>query len=121
MNHRFQELINALALVFCAILLLNPFHIWMPNMVALFVLALILVFFGIFASFLLREQAGDERDVLHRMLAGRNAFLSGSFVLLSGIVVESFSHHTVDPWIVIALVVMIVVKIGSRVWTDRNR
>ncbi len=82
-------------------------------------LASILALFGLFASFVLRETVIDERDSQHRTLAGRNAFLAGSGVLTVAIVVQGYTH-SVDPWIVSALIVMVVVKIGSRIWSDKN-
>ncbi len=88
-------------------------------MVVVGVLACILVFFGIFASFILREKSFDERDNLHRSLAGRNGFIAGSSILILGIVTEGYSH-SVDPWLVGALIVMILTKIGTRIWSDKN-
>ena len=82
-------------------------------------LGFLFILFGLFASFVLKERAGDEREGQHRTLAGRNAFLAGSFIILLGIAFQSYIH-TVDPWLVGALVVMIVVKIGTRQWSDRN-
>ncbi len=82
-------------------------------------LVLALVLFGIFASFILREKIVDERDTVHETLAGRNAFLAGSAVLILGIVVEGYAH-TVDPWLVATLTVMIVAKIATRLWSDKN-
>jgi hypothetical protein len=61
----------------------------------------------------------DERDAQHRTLAGRNAFLAGSGLLTLGIVIQGYTH-TVDPWLVITLIVMVVVKIGTRIWSDKN-
>ena len=49
----------------------------------------------------------------------RNAFLAGAAVLTLGIVIQGYTH-AVDPWLVIALIVMIVVKIGTRIWSDKN-
>jgi hypothetical protein len=92
----------------------------MPDMMVMSMLAVTLVVFGIFASFVLGEKVADERDGAHRTLAGRNAFLAGSTILMLGIVVEAYSH-SVDPWLVIALIAMTVVKIATRIWTDRNR
>jgi hypothetical protein len=91
----------------------------MPDMMVMAMLALALVLFGIFASFILREQTVDERDNVHRTLAGRNAFLAGSAVLMIAIVIQGYSH-TVDPWLVITLIVMILVKIVTRMWSDKN-
>jgi hypothetical protein len=72
-----------------------------------------------FASFILKETAFDERDDANRSLAGRNAFLAGSAVLVVGIVAQGYSH-SVDPWLVVALIVMILVKIATRLWSDKN-
>ena len=88
-------------------------------MMVMGMLVAMLVFFGVFASFILREKVIDERDGVHRTLAGRNAFLVGSLIVVAGILVQGYAH-TVDPWLIVALVGMIIVKIGTRVWTDRN-
>lgn len=119
MKNNFKETIVTVCLIIIAILLLNPFHFWMPDIMVMGILALALVLFGIFASFILREKDFDERDIVHRTLAGRNAFLTGSAILMLGIVVQGYSHK-VDTWLVIALVGMIVVKIGTRIWSDKN-
>jgi hypothetical protein len=119
MKNNLKETIVTIALITIAILLLNPFHFWMPDMMVMCMLAIALGLFGIFASFILREKSVDEREDQHRTLAGRNAFLAGSGVLTLGIVIQGYAH-TVDPWLVIALIVMITVKIGTRMWSDKN-
>lgn len=119
MKNNLKETIITVCLIAIAILLLNPFNFWMPDMVVMCMLAIALALFGLFASFILREETVDERDDAHRTLAGRNAFLAGSAVLMIGIVVQGYSH-TVDPWLVVSLIVMILVKIGTRHWSDKN-
>lgn len=119
MKNNIIETVVTLCLVILTILLLNPFNFWMPDMMVMAILACSLVAFAIFASFVLREKVVDERDLFHRTLAGRNAFIVGSSVLMIGIVIEGHTH-TVDPWLVIALIAMIVFKIGTRIWSDRN-
>ncbi|HWA32086.1 MAG TPA: hypothetical protein VG694_01395 [Candidatus Paceibacterota bacterium] len=120
MKNNFTETIITVCLVLVAVLLLNPFHFWMPNMMLVGMLALLLVLFGIFAGFILREKTFDERDSAHKTLAGRNAFLAGSFILMLGIAIEGYMH-AVDPWLVIALVVMVLAKLFTRSWADKNR
>ncbi len=119
MKNNLKETVVTVCLIAIAILLLNPFHFWMPDMMVMCMLAVALVLFGVFASFILREQTIDERDDVHKTLAGRNAFLAGSSVLMIGIVVQGYSHR-VDPWLVIALIIMILVKIITRLWSDKN-
>ena len=119
MKNNLKETIVTVALIVIAVLLLNPFHFWMPDMIVICMLAITLGLFGIFASFILRENMIDERDNQHRSLAGRNAFLAGSGLLTLGIVIQGYTH-TVDPWLVTTLIVMIIVKIGTRMWSDKN-
>ncbi len=119
MKNNLLEVLTTLGIILIAILLLNPFEFWMPDMMVMGMLVLALMLFGIFASFVLREKITDERDAVHETLAGRNAFLVGSAVLILGIVVEGYTH-TVDPWLVGALVFMITAKIVTRIWSDRN-
>ena len=119
MKNNIKETIITVCLIAIAILLLNPFHFWMPDMMVMAMLAVALVLFGIFASFILREKTVDERDDAHRSLAGRNAFLAGSTVLMLGIILQGYSHK-VDAWLVIALIVMILAKISTRIWSDKN-
>ncbi len=119
MKNNLKETIVTIALVVIAILLLNPFDFWMPDMMVMVMLAVALVIFGIFASFILRERSVDERDDQHKSLAGRNAFLAGSGILMLGIVIQGYTH-AVDPWLVVCFITMIVVKIGTRIWSDKN-
>ena len=118
-NKILKETIVPLTLVVLAVLLLNPFHFWMPDMMVMGMLATLLVLFAIFSSFILKEKAFDERDGMNRSLAGRNAFLVGSAILMIAIVIQGYKH-SIDPWLVIALVVMIIVKITTRFWSDKN-
>lgn len=119
MKNNLTETIVTIALVALAVLLLNPFHFWMPDMMVMSMLAGALVLFGIFASFILREKIQDERDDQHRTLAGRNAFLVGAGILMLGICVEGYTH-SVDPWLVLALIGMVVTKVVTRAWSDTN-
>lgn len=119
MKNNLKETIVTAGLIIIAVLLLNPFGFWMPDMMVMCMLAIVLGLFGLFASFILREDIVDERDGQHRTLAGRNAFLAGSGVLTIGIVFQGYSH-VVDPWLVVALITMIIVKIATRIWSDKN-
>lgn len=120
MRNNVKETVVTAVMIALAVLLLNPFHFWMPDMVVLCMLAFALALFGLFASFILREESVDEREDQHKALAGRNAFLVGSGILMLGIVVEGYTH-AVDPWLVIALIGMVMVKLATRYWSDRHR
>ncbi|OGG63071.1 hypothetical protein A3C21_01320 [Candidatus Kaiserbacteria bacterium RIFCSPHIGHO2_02_FULL_59_21] len=112
------EIISATAFAAVAALLLNPFGFWMPTMAHMAMLAAAVAAFGAFAVFVLRERAVDERDAAHRSAAGRTAFLAGSATLLVGIIAEGL-QSAIDPWLVVALLAMIVAKVSARVYGDR--
>ena len=118
-NNLLNEGIVASLLVVLAILLLNPFHFWMPGMTVMAIMGGVLVVFAVFASFVLREDVQDEREGVHRMYAGRTAFLAGATVIMLGLAVQSWNDN-VDPWLVVALVAMVLAKIGARIYGDKN-
>ena len=66
-NNTIREIGVPLILVALFVALLNPFHVWMPDMVHMIMLACGIVIFGVYAIFVMREKASDERDAMHRM------------------------------------------------------
>lgn len=119
MKNNVKEVIVTVCLVCISLLILNPFDFWMPSLVVMVVLAVMLLLFGIFASFILREKSLDERDTIHKSIAGRNAFLAGSTMMLIGIIIQEYSGQ-LDPWLVLSFLAMIVTKVVTRVWSDKN-
>ena len=114
-----QELSVSVVLIVLLILLLNPFGFWMPTiLITMMVMGLVLVF-SVFASFIWKETARDEREVLHKMMAGRIAFLAGTASLVSGIIVQSFRHE-LDFWLVFTLGVMILAKVAGLIYGERD-
>ncbi|MBI2610983.1 hypothetical protein HYW60_03560 [Candidatus Kaiserbacteria bacterium] len=113
-----KELIASTILIVLLVLVLNPFHFWMPTNMQMIIVAGILAAFGAVAVFVLRERALDEREETHRSFAGRWAFLAGSALLVLAIVVQSF-NHVVDPWLVVVLVAMVCAKLAARLYGDR--
>ncbi len=115
-NNYFPEIISALVLITVLVLLINPLHIWMPNAFTMSLLGVALVVFGIFTVFMLREQPQDEREALHRLLAGRIAFLIGAGILMMGIVIQMFAHQ-LDIWLPATLGGMVLAKIVGLVYS----
>ena len=114
-----QQIVIALILIILLVVILNPFNMWMPDMMHVMVLIALLLVFGLFAIFILREKAVDERDEAHRALAGRVGFLVGATLLTIAIAIEGFKGE-VDNWLIITLVGMVLSKIGTRLYSDRN-
>ncbi|MBI4088018.1 hypothetical protein HY418_01390 [Candidatus Kaiserbacteria bacterium] len=112
------QFISATALAGIGFFLVNPLHVWMPSMAHELMLAASAVAFGIVAVFVLAEGKGDERENAHRSFAGRAAFFAGGVVLLVGIITEGL-QGTPDPWLVGALVAMVVGKVGAHIHASR--
>lgn len=106
----------ALSLTVLLVLLADPFG-WMPPMGAMIALLAATIFLILFAGFVMQENGGDEREVVHRMNAGRIAYLSGIGTLTIGLIMQGFAH-AIDPWILAALGVMVLAKIVSRFYSD---
>ena len=101
-------------------LLSDPFMLWMPAEAQMVALLAAAVLVAVWAGFVMYEKADDEREALHTMHAGRVAYLSGIAVLTLALVFEGFAH-AIDPWISLALGVMVVSKLGARLYSERYR
>lgn len=104
------EIALSILIVILLVLFLNPFHILMPSMMQMTLLGILVVVFVAFGIFVWKENIHDEREGLHRLIASRIGFLTGSAILLIGIIVQSFSLYT-DPWLVFSLGAMVVGKL----------
>lgn len=111
----------SIALIFLAVLFLclDPFDWFMPSMMQMLFLVMLVVVFAVLAVFVWREGKGDEREVLHRMLAGRLAFLSGMTVLIVAIIVQSLNNQ-LDHWLIITLGVMVLAKIVGLLYGQKK-
>ena len=114
------EYLIALALIALLGLLANPFMVWMPSPTEMILVLVAAILAVVYAGFVLKERAGDEREMLHRMLAGRAAFLTSVAVLTVALLYQGVTH-AVDPWIPATLGLTIVAKLLARVWANRAR
>jgi len=112
-----NEIIAALVLILLVGALLNPFGWFMPSPVVMMLILGLVVVFILFTAFVWKERARDERELLHRTIAGRVAFLSGVSVLVLGIIIEGLNHN-VDVWLVLTLTVMIFAKIITSIYNN---
>lgn len=106
--------------VILLVTILDPFRWFFLTTTGIVVVAIGIVLLGVYGVFVEREHVHDERDEIHRMLAGRVAFHVGAAFLTVGITVQSLRNQ-LDPWLVAALVIMIVAKTGARFYTDARR
>ncbi|PIR89250.1 MAG: hypothetical protein COU07_02195 [Candidatus Harrisonbacteria bacterium CG10_big_fil_rev_8_21_14_0_10_40_38] len=115
-----QEIGLAIIVIALGVLLINPSGSWMPEKGVMVASLSLIITFGLFGTFIWRERARDERENMHRLIAGRIAFLSGAGVLVLGITVESISK-TVDPWLVASLTATILGKIIASVYLREKK
>ncbi|MDP4011876.1 MAG: hypothetical protein Q8P72_06670 [Candidatus Roizmanbacteria bacterium] len=88
----------------------------MPTPLHMMILVIFIIAFVLFGTFLCKEKVADERENLHRFIVGRYAFLTITTVLVVGIIVQTLSH-TLDMWMVFALVVGILAKVIGSIYT----
>lgn len=115
-NNIIHEIVVGAGLIVLLIALVNPFSILMPSRLTMMVLGAIGILSLLFTSFIWQETAQDERESLHRQVAGRIAFLAGATILLLGITMQTFQHR-LDPWLVTALGAMVLTKLMTRIYS----
>lgn len=109
------EIIGGVVLVGLLVLFVNPFMFWMPSMLTYCAIGLILIGFGVFGGMVWREQPRDEREEFHAMRASRMAYLAGLAVLVVGATYQALTNM-VDVLVFAAIVVMVFVKLATRLY-----
>ncbi len=117
MNKNYLHSGVAIVLAFFLLTLADLVPFWMPMMGEMTALLLVVILLLVWAGFVMQETAHDEREVLLKMKSGRVAYLSGLGVLMVALVVQGFVH-AIDPWIAVALAVMVVAKLFTRLYEE---
>lgn len=105
-----NEILLAIGLLVILFLKLDPFHWFMPTATQMLLLCLFAAVFALYSGAIFREKAKDERESLHLYRANRMGYLVG-VVSLSVIIVIQDILHTLDPYMLLVLALMIVVKL----------
>jgi hypothetical protein len=119
MENKYLRIGVVVIIVLLLVSLCDPFMVLMPPPVAMTALLLSSVLVCLFGAFVLNERAGDERETLHRLEAGRVAYLLGVGVLTLGVLVQGLTEHEVDVWLALSLGVMLVAKLATRLYVER--
>jgi hypothetical protein len=118
-NNFISEILFSTLLIGVLITCLNPLNLLMPlPFITLIVIALLLIF-GLFSVYIWNERKGDERQNYHKILSGHFAFLTGSIILVMGIVYQELNSK-LDPWLVYALIGMIIAKLLSQYYSEKK-
>lgn len=115
------EYLIAAALVILLGLLANPWMVWMPTPALMAAVLFVAILAVIYAGFVYQERPADEREALHRALAGRAAFLTALGVLTFALIYQGSITHAIDPFIPATLALTILAKLISRAWAGRNQ
>lgn len=114
-----SELSVGVGLLVLLYIIFNPFSWFMPGYLIMSFLIAAIVLYVAFATFLWKENKGDEREQYHRLFADRIAYLVGSAVLLIGIVIGELGH-ALDPWLIYALAIMVIAKVVGLIYSKHK-
>ena len=109
------ETIISLFLIGLLIFFINPLDLLMPKQLHLFMIPTLVLLFIFFAAIIWKEKTSDERQQLHRFIASRFAYFASVTVLFLGIIYQS-TYNAVDPWLIIAVCVILLSKIAGLVY-----
>lgn len=110
-----QHIIASLALIVALIFLANPLDFWMPTEFQLVVAGAIAVIAAVFVGLVYQDDGRDEREVALRGRAARIGYLAGVVVLTLSIIFALCTSAHPDPWVLGALAVMILARLGTRI------
>lgn len=114
-----QETITGAILIILLVLITNSGNLLMPSTLDTMLTISITAVFIFYLAVIWKEKTKDERELSHKLNAGRWAFLVGSTLAVFGIVIESASHN-VDPWLLYTVIAMIITKIISRLVSEHT-
>ena len=117
-NLYIQVVLGIIAVILTAGILysLSSLQLWMPETIPTMVVLGVIILIGVTVSFILKERGGDEREINHSLFSGKVAFLSGTSVLLVGIIKE-ITTRNVDFWLVTAFITMVLAKVLALIYS----
>jgi peptidoglycan/LPS O-acetylase OafA/YrhL len=113
MDQELNEFLIGAGVVILLVLLLNPLGFYMPSMMVMVVVSAIAVLVFLWLSLIWGEQVRDERESWHRLRASRAAFLVGTVTLLVATIWQSWTGR-LDPWVIVALGLMVLAKLAAQ-------
>lgn len=105
-----NDLIVGLVVIACLMLSSNVFAGFMPSSVVMFIIAIFVAAFSLFAVFIWRENPRDEREAHILLTSDRFGFLAGAIVLSIGLIITSLRHESTNL-LALALSAMILAKL----------
>jgi hypothetical protein len=116
-NTNYIPIAVASLLAFFLLVLADLVPFWMPMMGEMFALLFVVILLIVWVGFVVKEHAKDEREMFLKMRSGRVAYLSGLIILTIALILQGLTH-TIDPWIAVALAVMVFAKLATWLFVE---
>ena len=110
-----KEIAISVVLIIILISFLQVSQLTMPMSVEFSLIVFLIILFLAYTTTIWKELPRDEREEQHQLKAGRTSFLIGAGVLTMGAIYQ-LSQHEVDPWLIAALIIMILTKVFTRIY-----
>lgn len=117
MSDKHLHIIVGAVLAFFLLALGGFVPFWMPMMGEMIALLIVILLMIVWVAFIMQEKTTDEREVALKLRSTRIAYLSGLGILTAALIAQTLSH-TMDPWIPVAVAVMVVVKLFTRLYIE---
>lgn len=114
-SSRRSEIIVATILALLLILFVDPMGLSMSYDMHEFLLSLAVVVFGLYVGLFQSEDPTDERERWHVMVASRGGYVAALFTAAIGVFVQAMSG-TVDTWLMIVLLMLVLARVLSGIW-----
>ncbi len=88
----------------------------MPETTNAMIVVVMIVSFLAFVAFVFKEKSLDERESIHILKASRISYLVGVGVLVFALIIQTLMH-SIDIWIVYAIIAMVVSKLVTRIYS----
>lgn len=110
------EIVSSVVILAIALFFAGSESLSMPDGVVSMLTVGLVIAFLVFAGFIFKEKASDERETMHILAAGRISYLVGVAALVGGIIIQA-TNHNIDPILVVALCAMVFTKLVARIYS----
>jgi heme A synthase len=109
-NSFLSEIVISLIMAVFLILLGNPLSANMSKSMHMAVILGLSLIFILFASFIWKEKVKDEREIMHRYIASRFAYITAVVLMTVGVIAKSLQHEY-DRWLIFTLLFVVLAKV----------
>ena len=116
-----KETTLSLLLILSILAYWNPFNLYMLSMSGMVFLGILVVVVALFAGLVIHDRVADEREIAHRDWSACWGYTAGTVTLVIALLLQAFRGVAPDPWLLVTLLIMILVKVGAKVYSRMKR